>query len=117
VTSPTSADGPTSAALIAAWLQREANDAAAVEALEPTAAAVNSLVRRWLDPRPTPDGPEWRPEHQLGATMLGGRLWRRRNSPEGVAAFTSDGAVYVQRNDPDVAMLLQLGAYAPPVVG
>jgi hypothetical protein len=34
-----------------------------------------------------------------------------------VAAFTAEGAVYVQRNDPDVAMLLQLGVYAPPVVG
>jgi hypothetical protein len=34
-----------------------------------------------------------------------------------VATFTADGAVYVQRNDPDVAMLLGLGAYAPPVVG
>jgi hypothetical protein len=48
----------------------------------------------------------------LGAAMLGARLYRRRNSPEGVATFTADGAVYVQRNDPDVAMLLGIGAYA-----
>jgi hypothetical protein len=40
-----------------------------------------------------------------------------QQSPEGVATFTADGAVYVQRNDPDVAMLLGIGAYAPPVVG
>jgi hypothetical protein len=49
--------------------------------------------------------------------MLAARLYRRRNSPEGVATFTADGAVYVQRNDPDVGMLLGIGSWAPPVVG
>jgi hypothetical protein len=106
--------GPTSAADVAAWMTRDAGDAAAVEKLEPVARAVNKLVRRWLDPRP--DG-SWDDDHTFGATMLAARLYRRRNSPEGVATFTSEGAVYVQRNDPDVAMLLELGVYARPVVG
>jgi hypothetical protein len=49
--------------------------------------------------------------------MLAGRLWRRRNSPAGVESFAGDAAVYVSRNDPDVAQLLGLGAYTPPAVG
>jgi hypothetical protein len=63
------------------------------------------------------DGDHHPAAQALGAAMLAARLWRRRNSPEGVATFTADGAVYVQRNDPDVAMLLGIGSYAPPVVG
>jgi hypothetical protein len=34
-----------------------------------------------------------------------------------VASFTSDGAVYVQRNDPDVGQYLGIGSWSPPVVG
>lgn len=55
---------------------------------------------------------------KAGATMLAARLYRRRNSPAGITAFGTDGgAVYVQRQDPDVALLLGLGAYARPRVG
>jgi hypothetical protein len=49
----------------------------------------------------------------LGANMLVSRLWQRRNSPLGFEAIADQGAVYVSRNDPDVAMLLGLGPYAP----
>jgi hypothetical protein len=113
VSSPTPAGGPASAALVATQLSMD-GDQAAADKLAATVAAVNSLIARWLNP--AADG-TWRPEHVLGATMLAARLYRRRNSPEGVATFTAEGAVYVQRNDPDVAMLLGLGSYAPPVVG
>jgi hypothetical protein len=34
-----------------------------------------------------------------------------------VEVFTDQGAIYVQRNDPDVAQLLRLGTFAGPVVG
>lgn len=50
----------------------------------------------------------WPYRYKLGARMLAARLWRRRNSPEGVAAFTGEGVVYVRRTDPDVADLLRL---------
>jgi hypothetical protein len=61
---------------------------------------------------------QWPPDTVLGATMLAGRLYRRRNSPAGVEAFSDlGGAVYVQRNDPDIALLLRTGAYARPMVG
>ena len=61
--------------------------------------------------------PQW-PDHVvLGATMLATRLWRRKDSPSGVEAFTDQGAVYVSRNDPDVAQLLRIGSYTAPKVG
>lgn len=60
----------------------------------------------------------WADKVKLGAVMLAARLVRRRNSPQGIAAFTeAGGAAYVSRIDPDVAQLLRLGAYAAPQVG
>lgn len=61
--------------------------------------------------------PAWPPYITLGSTMLAMRLWRRKDSPSGVEAFTDQGAVYVSRNDPDVAQLLRIGTYTRPVVG
>lgn len=84
--------------------------------------AVNERVKGWpvaqpanLDPAPA----DWSAFNAvvLGANMLASRLVRRRNSPDGVSAFAEGGPVYVRRNDPDVAMLLQLGDYAAPQVG
>jgi hypothetical protein len=86
-------------------------------------AAVNDLIAApvgWLAQpvdATTGEAQPWPARHVLGATMLAGRLWRRRNSPAGVESFAGDAAVYVSRNDPDVAQLLGLGAYAPPAVG
>jgi hypothetical protein len=108
MTTPPPPSGVTSAAAIAEQLERT-DDTALIERLEPVAAAVNALVPRMATTPPDAQA--------LGAKMLGARLYRRRNTPEGVATFASEGAVYVSRNDPDVALLLGLGAYAPPVVG
>lgn len=52
-----------------------------------------------------------------GATMLGARLYRRKNTPDGVVSMGGESFAYIARNDPDVAMLLGLGAWAPPAVG
>lgn len=54
------------------------------------------------------DAADWPYRYRVGARMLAARLWRRRNSPEGVASFTGEGVVYVRRTDPDVADLLRL---------
>jgi hypothetical protein len=112
VTDPSPApDGPAAASVVATRLGGVDVDDVAGEV-----AAVNSLcVGRW-GVRPKADG-NWRPEHVQGANMLAVRLVNRRNSPAGVAAFGAEGAAYVQRNDPDVAMLLGIGSYAPPQVG
>jgi hypothetical protein len=91
--------------------------------IQATVDAVNMFVSR-LPARtyaPTVTPPiagEWPPDTELGATMLAGRWFRRRLSPAGVESFSDlGGAVYVQRNDPDVAILLGIGAYARPMIG
>lgn len=94
------------------------------DALSIAVAAVNAKVRDWpcadrarqVD-QATADQVGWTAAVQEGATMLAMRLWRRKDSPAGVVAFGDQGAVYVQRNDPDVAMLLNLGAWQRPAVG
>lgn len=83
-------------------------------------AAVNVFVRRTekarrvgiVDPAPVPN--DWPADLTQGATMLAARLFKRRNSPNGVEAFAVAGPVYVRRNDPDIGMLLDLDA---PMVG
>lgn len=69
-------------------------------------------ARRWglTDPAPL----TWPADFVQGGVMLAARLFRRKNSPNGVEAFAVGGPVYVRRNDPDVAMLLDLDA---PMVG
>jgi hypothetical protein len=112
VTSPASARQPTSATAVTEWLKLTGETAAADVAAY--VAAVNVKVAVWHDP--DPDG-TWPPDITLGATMLAGRLYRRRNNPAGLADFAAEGPVFVQRNDPDIAMLLRIGAYTPPRVG
>lgn len=84
---------------------------------------VNRKVRRWpvaayaSQPDTDPAGRTWPDDIVQGATMLAARLYRRRNSPAGFEAFGGDGAVYVQRNDPDIAQMLEIGSWLPPAVG
>lgn len=80
-------------------------------------AAVNHRVRGWRCCVESQGQAVFTPNVVEGANMLAGRLFTRRNSPNGVAAFGEMGPVYVSRNDPDVAMLLGLGSYAGPQVG
>lgn len=102
-------DGPTTARLVADWLQL----AEVPPGMARSVAATNRLVRRWLT---EPEGP-WPADFTQGTTMLAGRMWRRRNSPGGLETMGDMGPVYVRRSDPDVAMLLGLGEYTPPRVG
>jgi hypothetical protein len=88
--------------------------------LEPVIAAVNVFLRRTekarklglIDPEPEPNA--WPADIVQGGIMLAARLHRRKNSPTGVEAFAVTGPVYVRRNDPDIAMMLDLDA---PMVG
>lgn len=114
------AAGPTSTELVKAHLR--IGDAVDDGAIEPVVAAVNQLVRELpiaapFDADPAPAS--WAGGERIiqGATMLAARLWERRNSPNGVAVFSEAAPAYVQRNDPDVALLLKLGPYAEPTVG
>lgn len=82
------------------------------DALDDICEAVDELVRgltsvELLEPQLAADG-VWPSRYRLGGKMLAGRLLRRRNSPEGIASFTTEGVAYVRRVDPDVASLLRL---------
>jgi hypothetical protein len=107
--------GPTTPEKVATWLQLGGDSSAAAGKVEETVLSVNDLLRDFLTA--PADGQPWRWRYTQGATMLAGRLFRRRNSALGVAAFQAEGAAYVQRNDPDIAMQLGIGAYTPPRVG
>lgn len=85
--------------------------------LEAVVAAVNGKVRGWPCSEAAVDAPAFPDAVVEGATLLAGRLFRRRESPAGVAAFGELGPVYVMRNDPDVAMLLNLGSWTRPMIG
>lgn len=115
------ATGPADLATVKAELNYATVDAPRDARLQLRVDAVNAFVRSLpvasdaLTYGVTP--PAWPPYVSLGATMLTTRLWRRKDSPSGVETFTDQGAVYVSRNDPDVAQLLKLGNYSPPRVG
>ncbi|MFD4355828.1 hypothetical protein ACFWPX_24980 [Nocardia sp. NPDC058518] len=106
----------TTVELVRAYLALEEDGAAADETyLAATVSAVVSRVATWLEPLAA--GAEW-PDHvRHGATMLAARVWKRRGTPSGVETQGDFGAFYVQRTDPDIAMLLGLGNHLPPKVG
>lgn len=54
---------------------------------------------------------------KLAALIQGARLWKRKDSPEGVAGFGEFGVVRVNRIDPDVADLLRPYVKHWPLVG
>lgn len=112
MTSPTPAPPPTSATAVARqlqWSETDIADEAKLARLDPTVAAANDFVLRAA----TTTGAS----RDLGATMLGARLWRRRANPEGTGTYTGEQVTGAARSDPEVWMLLGLGSWAPPVVG
>lgn len=107
--------GPTSMELVKAHLGiTDARDDAPIAA---AAAAVNELVESWPVAADAADLEKWPAYIVRGATLLAARLHRRRDSPAGLEALGDLSPAYVQRNDPDVAMMLRLGTWQPPAVG
>lgn len=109
--------GPTSLALVKVQLSISAEDVRNDAQLEAIVDAVNNLVRGLAISERAVGLAEWPKRIQLGATMLAGRLFRRKNSPAGVESFGQLGAAYVMRNDPDIAQLLALGSHQLPQIG
>lgn len=101
-------------AAIKAWLKVDRADDDGI--FDTIAVAVTSLVESLPDVRRQADL-TWAAATHTAALMLAARLYRRRNSPSGVEAFTDQGAAYVSRYDPDIARLLRVDGYAPPRVG
>lgn len=83
-------------------------------------AAVNGFVRTLPSAQVADGMADWtHPDVQHvveGATMLGARLMRRKNSIDGAQA-TGVVVAGEATADADIAMLLGLGDYAPPMVG
>ena len=52
-------------------------------------------------------------EIRAAATALGGRLYRRRNSPAGIETF-ADSTLYVSRFDPEIERGLHMAGYLVP---
>jgi hypothetical protein len=86
-------------------------------ALTSVVAAVNAYVTTLPKVADLPEGTDWPDDFFLGAVMLGGRYYRRRNSPNGVEAITESGAQYVARYDSDISRMLGLDMYTKPAVG
>ena len=109
--------GPTSVELVKVQLSIKSEDTRDDAQLTSIVAAVNNLVRGMAVSEAAVGQATWPDRIILGASMLGARLFRRRNSPAGVESFGQLGATYVMRNDPDIAQLLQLGTYQAPQLG
>lgn len=102
-------DAAALSAKAAAWVKLPGG--AADEAMSLAAEAVLAML--------TPSHGEpgsWDKMTELGAVMLTARLHRRRNSPNGVESLTEMGASYVSRYDSDIARMLNIDAFARPVV-
>ena len=81
-------------------------------------AAANDAVYMWrpdLDD-PADDATTWPPRVEFAATMEAARLYGRRGSVQGVAAFQDTGVSFLPTIDPEVASLLGLGKHQPSVV-
>ena len=109
---------PTTTAAVIAFLglppARPVDDVA----LSAAVVAANDAVYMWrqdLDD-PADDGALWPPRCDYAATIEAARLYGRRGSVQGVAAFQDTGVSFLPALDPEVRSLLELGAYQPSVV-
>jgi len=89
---------------------RPADDASLDQAVK----ASNDLVAV-LRPDLTATEP-WAPRADQAAIQYAARLYGRRGSITGIAAFAEAGVALLPRTDPDVAQLLELGSYQKSVV-
>lgn len=90
------------------------------EAMDAAVAAANDLVQTFR-PDLTMDAagvplPTWPPRCTQAALVEAARLYGRRGSVQGVAAFADVGVSMLPRLDPEVRSLLELGEYQRNVV-
>jgi hypothetical protein len=90
------------------------------EAMGAAVAASNDQVRMWR-PDLTDDPPgtplqDWPARADQAALVYAARLYGRRGSVQGIAAFQDVGVSMLPRLDPDVRALLELGEYQRNVI-
>lgn len=83
------------------------------DAMGAAVVAANDLVATL---RPDLMGDAWPPRADEAATIQAARLYGRRGSVNGVAAFQDVGVTHLPRLDPDVRSLLELGEYQRSVI-
>lgn len=90
-------------------------------AMTAACAAANDVCQTWrpdltLDPSTGDVLATWPPRVEQAAHVEAARLYGRRGSVQGVAAFADIGVTLLPRLDPEVRALLELGEYQPPVI-
>lgn len=86
-----------------------------VQAMQFAVDAANGVVAVF---RPdVADLAAWPPEVESAALIQAARIYGRRGSVQGIAAFQDIGAVTLGRLDPDVRLLLGLGEYQESAIG
>jgi hypothetical protein len=91
------------------------------EAMGAAVAAANDLVQTFrpdltLDPDLGTVLPVWPARADQAALVEAARLYGRRGSVQGIAAFADVGVSMLPRLDPEVRSLLELGEYQRNVV-
>lgn len=81
-------------------------------------ALIVPAVNEYVDGLPSINRIEtgWAPSTTLGATMLAARLYRRKNSQNGIESV-GDMSTYVSRYDSDIGRLLNIDTFHMPLVG
>jgi hypothetical protein len=91
-------------------------DTNAMQAAVDAANAMVAAYRSDLPPLDELNPPVWGDDVDQAATIQAGRLYGRRGSTVGVAAYQDVGVTLLPRLDPDVRALLKLGEYQDSVV-
>lgn len=87
------------------------NDA---DAMQYAVDAANAQITQWRPDLTT--GDPWDARAEQAALLQAARLYGRRGSVQGVAAFADIGVTLMPRLDPDLRSLLELGEYQRSVV-
>lgn len=77
--------------------------------------AVNAFVRLLPKAGDSAWQDDWRADFVLGSTMLVARWWRRKDNPDGIISLGDGVAAFVRKSDPDIALMLGIGAR--PAIG
>lgn len=81
---------------------------------------VVGFVNHYVDTLPTidrlEDGLSWAPNTTYGALLLANKMYRRKNSPDGIVSL-GESTMYVSRFDSDISRALNLGDHLKPVIG
>ena len=101
--------GPVTLAILKVHVGLASDDDEHDDRLNMIVDAVNAQVRGYPIAEKVAGASEWPADVVYGAGMLAARLFRRKDNIDGVMVFGDTGAMYVRRNDPDVARLLELG--------